>query len=361
MRKKICFFSGDITRSGGTERVAVQLANALWKEEIYDICFLSLTEQQKETFYPLNKDIKRYRLGEKWISPGPGYLPLIGKLRKFLKQQQMDVIIDIDIVLDVLAIPATRWRKTKVVSWEHFTADFELSVLYRKLILQYSVKRSDHIVVLTDGDKEEYRKRLGRTTAISRIYNPAAFELKKETKTEQKKIILSVGRLVPEKGIEYIKKVSAQILERYPDWRWLLLGDGIERENLEKFIIENHLQNRLILKGNVSNVDDYLRQASIFVVTSKYEGLGLSMLEARAMKVPCVCFDVKMGPRELIHHEKDGYLVSPFDCDDMVRKIERLINDPKLRSQFAENAFLCMDAFEEKKITNQWIDILEML
>ena len=361
MRKKICFFSGDITRSGGTERVAVQLANALWEEDIYDICFLSLTEQQKDTFYPLNMDIRRYRLGEKWISPGPGYLPLIGKLRKFLKEQRIDIIIDIDIVLDVLSIPATRWRKTKVVSWEHFTADFELSVLYRKLILKYSVKKSDYVVVLTDGDKEEYQKRLGRTTAISRIYNPVAFELKKETETEQKKIILSVGRLAPEKGIEYIKKVSVQILERYPDWRWLLLGDGIERENLEKFIIENHLQNRLVLKGNVSNVDEYLRQASIFVVTSKYEGLGLSMLEARAMKVPCVCFDVKMGPRELIHHEKDGYLVSPFDCDDMVGKIEMLINDPKLRSQFAENAFLCMDAFEEKKITKQWIDIIEML
>ena len=361
MRKKICFFSGDITRSGGTERVAVQLANALQEEDTYDICIISLTEQQKEPFYPLHPDIQRFWLSKKWLNPGPGYLPLIGKLRKFLKEKQIDIIIDIDIVLDVLAIPATRGLKTKVVSWEHFTVDFELSVLYRKLILQYSVKRSDYVVVLTDGDQEEYQNRLGRRNAICRIYNPVAYELIEESEVEKQKMILSVGRLVPEKGIEYLKKVSLPILEQHPDWRWLLLGDGIERENLEAFIREHHLQNRLILKGNVENVDDYLKQARIFVVTSKYEGLGLSMLEARAMKVPCVSFDVKMGPRELIHHEVDGYLVPPFDCEEMAKKIETLINDPKLGEQFAEKAFLCMDEFEPKKVTKQWVDIIESL
>ena len=125
--------------------------------------------------------------------------------------------------------------------------------------------------------------------------------------------------------------------------------------------MENRLQNRLILKGNVENVDEYLQQASIFVVTSKYEGLGLSMLEARAMKVPCVCFDVKMGPRELIHHDMDGYLVPPFDCDEMTRKIETLIENPERRSQFAENALLYMDEFQPDKITKQWRLLLERL
>lgn len=361
MKKKICFFSGDITRSGGTERVAVQLANALLEDGTYDICFVSLTEQQEKPFYPLKSEINRYRLGRKWINPGPGYLPVIGKLRRFLKEQQIDIIIDIDIVLDVLSIPAAKRLKTKVVSWEHFTADFEFSVLYRKMILKYSVKRSDYVVVLTDGDLEEYRNRLGRKNAIRRIYNPVAYQWKKETELEQKKIILTVGRLVPEKGMEYIKKVSGEILQRYPEWQWVVLGEGVERENLEQFIIENNLQNRFVLKGNVENVDEYLQQASIFVITSKYEGLGLSMLEARAMKVPCVSFDVKMGPRELIHNGLDGYLVIPFDCEDMIKKIETLINDSKLRKQFAEKAFLHMNEFRVQKIKEQWKEIFEWL
>lgn len=359
--RKICFFSGDITRSGGTERVSVQLANALKQDGGYDVCFVSLTEQQEKPFYPLDPEIKRYRLGEKWITPGPKYIPLIGKLRKFIKEQKIDIIIDIDIVLDILSIPAAKGLNTKVISWEHFTADFELSVLYRKIILKYSVKRSDYVVVLTDGDLEEYKNILGRKNAISRIYNPVIYDLEKEPATERKNIIITVGRLVPEKGTEYIAKTALNVLNKYPEWQWLILGDGAERDNLERFIAENNLQGRLILEGNVKNVDDYLRQASIFVLTSKLEGLGLSILEAREMKVPCVAFDVKMGPRELIHNETDGYLIDPFNCDKMAEKIEKLINDPKLRERFAENAFLCMDEFRINKIARQWKEILEAL
>ena len=359
--KKVCFFSGDITRSGGTERVSIQLANALKQDGTYDICFVSLTEQSENPFYPLDPEIERYHLGEKWINPGPGYLPLIGKLRRLIKEKKIDIIIDIDIVLDVLSIPATRGLNTKVVSWEHFTADFELSVLYRRMILKYSVKRSDYVVVLTDGDLEEYNNRLGRKNAISRIYNPVTFDLKKEPLTERKNIILTVGRLVPEKGTEYVAKIALDVLNKYPEWQWVILGEGPERRNLEEFIIANQLQDRLILKGDVENVDEFLKQARVFVVTSKYEGLGLSILEARAMKVPCVSFDVKMGPRELIHNDIDGYLASSFDCDEMARKIEKLINDPELRERFAENAFLCMDEFRIDKIVGQWEKVLKLL
>ena len=361
MKKKICFFSGDITRSGGTERVAVQIANALREDERYDICFMSLTEQREKTFYPLHPEIERFRLGEKWINPGPGYLPLIGKLRKFLKDRQIDIIIDIDIVLDVLSLPASRRMKTKVVSWEHFTADFELSVLYRKIILKYSVRRSDYVVVLTDGDLSEYKERLGRKNAICRIYNPVAFTLDKEAETEKEKIIITVGRLAPEKGIEFLKQISLKVLKKHHEWKWILLGDGAERENLEQFIAEHDLLDQLILKGNVQNVDEYLKKAAICVVPSRYEGLGLNMLEARAMKVPCVAFDVKMGPRELIHDGVDGYLVSAFDCEEMVSKIDILINSPQLRHDFAENAFSCMNEFRLKKIKQQWISIFETL
>ena len=359
MKKKVCFFSGDITRSGGTERVSIQLANALKQDGTYDICFVSLTEQSENPFYPLDPEIERYHLGEKWINPGPGYLPLIGKLRKLIKEKKIDIIIDIDIVLDVLSIPATRGLNTKVVSWEHFNCEFEQSVSYRKMILKYSVKHSDHVVVLTDLDLAEY-KNLGRNKAISRIYNPVAYNFETTSKNREN-IILSVGRLVPEKGIDYIKEVALRVLKKHSDWKWIILGDGEKRAELETFIEKNQLKDQLILMGCVYNVSEYLSKAKIFVLTSLYEGLGLSMLEAREMKVPCVAFDIKMGPKELINNGVDGYLVEPFDCIEMARKIEKLINDPELRERFAENAFLCMDEFRIDKIVGQWKKVLKLL
>ncbi len=118
--KTICFFSGDITRAGGTERVSTMIANKLVYEKETRILLLSLVEQSRTLFFPLNKAIKHYALGKKWINPGLGYLKIIPKLRQFLRQQSVDIIIDIDIVLDILSIPAAKGLKTKIISWEHF-------------------------------------------------------------------------------------------------------------------------------------------------------------------------------------------------------------------------------------------------
>lgn len=359
MKKKICFFSGDITRCGGTERVSSQVANALAKEDTYEICFLSLVEQEKAPFFHLEPSITRYQLADRWIQPGLGYLPLIGKLHRFLKAHQIDLMIDIDIVLDVLSIPAAKFLGTKVISWEHFNTEFELSVPYRKWILRYSVRHSDYVVVLTKTDLEIYRNRLGRRDRIVQIYNPVDPPEKFDI-SDRKKQILSVGRLAPQKGIDKLMKIAAAVLRAHPDWQWLLLGEGEQRAELEQFIAENNLHNRLILMGNVADVDAYLRQASILVSTSVYEGLGMNILEAKRMGVPCVSFAI-IGPQEIIHDGIDGYLVQPFDCDTMTGKINALIENPSLRKQFAKQALLSMGDFETETIIKQWKDILERL
>ncbi len=358
--KKICFFSGDITRSGGTERVATMIANELAKQEKYEICFLSLCEQAKTVFFPLESKIIRYKLGQKWIQPGPGYLPLIPKIRRFLKEQKIDIIVDIDIVLDCLTIPAAYGLITKVVSWEHFNCLFEMSVLYRKLILKYSVRHSDYVVTLTERDKEDYAKLTKRVHNIEAIYNP--MELKCDiTSREQQNHIITVGRLVPEKGMEYLMEVAQKVLTRHVDWKWYVVGDGSERVTLERYIEEHDLGNQLILTGLVSNVDEYLEQAKVFVLTSKSEGLGMCLLEAKAHDLPCVSFDVPTGPNEIIEDGINGYLISPFDCDAMVEKINDLITNEELRKQFADMAKSNIQKFEMVSIINKWNRVFDRL
>lgn len=357
--KKICFFSGDITRNGGTERVAVMIANELAKQEQFEICFLSLCEQKKEMFYQLDEKIKRYKLGQHWIQPGPGYLPLVPKIRKFFKEQDIDVVIDIDIVLDSLSIPAAWKLKTKVLSWEHSNCYFELSVFYRRLILKFSVKHSDYVVTLTEGDKLNYANFLKRTENIEAIYNP--MEPVEPSLEERENRMITVGRLVPGKGMDYLAKVASVVLSKYPDWKWYVLGDGGERDFLERMIAENHLENRLILTGTVSNVGEYLDKSKIFVLTSKSEGLPMCLLEAKAYNLACVSFDIQTGPNEIIEEGVNGYLVSPFDCDEMSEKLCMLIEQEVLLKQFMENSKKNIEKFQMQTIIDNWNRVLNKL
>lgn len=358
--KKVCFFSGDITRSGGTERVSIMIANELKKQGDYDVLFLSLVEESEKIFFPLEKGIEHFALGDKWIQPGPGYLPVIPKLRSFLREQKPDVLIDIDIVLDVLSIPASRGTGIKIISWEHSNCDYEMSVLYRRLILRYSVKRTDYVVTLTEGDKKRYGDLVKRRENIAAIYNPIE-DIEWKAPEKKEKWIITAGRLVHVKGIDYLAKTAEIVLKKHKDWKWLLLGEGEERYWLENFIRENALSDRLILTGRVADVDSYLEKAQIFVLTSRREGLPMCLLEAKAHHLPCVSFDIRTGPDEIIEDGINGYLIAPFDCDDMAEKIGLLIENEKLRTEFSHHAEYHIQQFQMKHIIENWNEVLRQL
>lgn len=358
--KKICFFSGDITRSGGTERVSVMIANELAKQGRYEVCFLSLCEQKETPFYALHESIKRYKLGEKWIQPGPGYLPLVPKLRKFLKEMDLDVIVDIDIVLDSLSIPAAWKQKTKVLSWEHFNCKYEMSVFYRRAILKFSVKHTDYVITLTEGDKISYGQYVKRTENIEAIYNPMKTESDLKGFNKENWIITAV-RLVPDKGIDYLVDIAGKVLTEHPDWKWFVLGEGSDRKLLEEAIQRFNLEGRLNAPGLVLNMEEYLEQAKLFVLTSRVEGLPMCLLEAKTYALPCVSFDIPTGPNEIIEEGVNGYLVEPFDCNDMAEKINKLIESEVLLQEFAKNAKRNVEKFQMSSIMEKWNRVLDKL
>lgn len=360
MKRKICFFSGDITRGGGTERVSILIANALAEQAQYEVSFLSLVEQKPHVFFRLDPAVTHDALGEKWISPGPGYLAVLPKLSRYLKEKKTDVLIDIDLVLDVLSLPVCKRLQTKVISWGHFSFYFEQSSLYRRWIQKYSAKRADYIVTITRENARCYAQKLHRTERISTIYNPAEAAAADET-VQKEKWILWVGRLVDIKGIEYLAKTAALVLKRHPDWKWIVVGDGEKRGVLEDVIAREGLQDRLVLAGTVADVAPYYRKAQVFVLTSKSEGLPMCLLEAKAYRLPCVSFDIRTGPNEIITDGVNGYLTEPYDCGTLAERIDRLLSDDKLRRQFAAASQVQMEKFQKERIIQDWIGVLEQV
>lgn len=358
--RKICFFSGDITRGGGTENVAVLIANALAEQEKYIILFLSLVEQQEIPFFSIDQRIKRFHLGERWIQPGPGYFTVLPKLRRFLKEQEVDVLVDIDIVLDILTIPVRRSSGVRVVSWGHFSFYFEQESFYRRLIMKIATKRADYCVTINEENRRCYEKHLRRKTAVKTIYNPAV-RGEREGDIPKEKYIFWVGRLVEEKGVDYLAEAATLVLKALPDWKWLVAGDGGEREWLECYIAEHGLEDRLVLLGNVKDIWQYYEKAEIHVLTSRWEGLPMCLLEAKSHGLPCVSFDTSTGPKEIIRDGINGYLVEPYDCPKLAEKIVELAEDEMLRKKFAQNASLDMEKFDLKNILDSWNEVFESL
>lgn len=356
--RKICFFSGDITRSGGTERVSLIIANELAKRQEYQVIFLSLAEQKEAPFYEMGQNIKRFALGKRWLSPGPEYLPLIPKLRSFMKKEKIDVIIDIDIVLDVLSVPATMGLKSKVISWEHSNLQYELGIGYRRMILKFFTRRTDHIVVLTPGDAKNFQDMMKRKERITAIYNPIMMNATlPEPKRER--ALITVGRLIPEKGTELLKQVALKVLPSHPDWKWYLCGDGPERTGLEQFSEEQGLSEQLIICGLVPKVEEYLMRAKLFVLTSLSEGLPMCLLEARTCGVPCISFDIPTGPADIIQDGLNGYLIKPFDIEDMAGKISQLMEDEKKLDEMGKRALQDLEPFYLEKVIKEWERLID--
>ena len=113
------------------------------------------------------------------------------------------------------------------------------------------------------------------------------------------------------------------------------------------------------LLGNVKNIDEYYKTSSIFVMTSRFEGLPMTLLEAKYYKLPIVSYDIKTGPRECIEHGINGYLVEDGNAKDMAEKIEKLIVDDDMRTSFSVKALMNVEKFSLEKIIYKWNKLID--
>ena len=265
--KRLCFFSGDITRSGGTEKVGCQIMNGLADE--YKIFVISLTESG-EMFYQLDKRISHigmYRTNPNGIKQ---YIGIVNKLRGFIRKNKIDVLIDIDTMLDMFSVSALIGLKTKLIAWEHFNFNVTIGNKLRVPIRKYITPYADCVVTLTKEDQSEYIKNIGKKCRIEQIYNPIDKKISEDKYDINSNTIISVGRLSNQKGFDMLIDVAEIVLNEYPDWEWIILGEGDCWEFLEKKINEKNLNN-LKLLGRVENVAEYMKHSAMYVMTSRYE------------------------------------------------------------------------------------------
>ena len=205
-----------------------------------------------------------------------------------------------------------------------------------------------------------YKRKFNVSNKITYIYNPIIYSNNEICSIESTNII-SVGRLSYEKGFDMLCEVAKNILTENTNWTWTILGDGPERLFLETKIKEYNLENRLILAGNVQNIEDYYKKSSIYVMTSRYEGLPMTLLEAKSFSLPIISFDCETGPSEIVKNNVNGFLIKNNNIRDMENNILKLMKDIELRKNFQINSQIDLEKFNLEEVTLKWIKILNDL
>lgn len=198
----------------------------------------------------------------------------------------------------------------------------------------YKLAPPTGIIAQTSYAKERKLRLLGSNIPIRIIPNPTF--LIDDFPREKRNWVVSVGRLHKEKG--FIRLIEAFAHVKNKDWRLIIVGDGIHREEIHKEIEQKGLEDRVILKGKSNNIVPILLQSSIFVLASHNEGFPNALLEAFATGLPSVSFDIVAGPSDIIHNGVNGILLPDNDIEGLTNSINRLIDDEELRFVLGKNA-----------------------
>lgn len=215
---------------------------------------------------------------------------------------------------------------------------------------------ADQVVVQTEANKA-YFKRLQKKIQV--IYNPV--DLKEYTGSalneKKEKIIVSVGRLLPQKNQKMMQDAFVQVSKQFPEYQLVIYGEGSYREELEKYIKEQGLEDSVFLPGSVTDLYDRIKSATLFVLSSDYEGMPNALIEAMCMGLPCISTKVS-GATDLIQNEKNGILVSVGNEKELAEAMEKLLSDDKKRKMLAEEAIKLSDRLLPDKILEQWLEIV---
>jgi glycosyltransferase involved in cell wall biosynthesis len=170
--------------------------------------------------------------------------------------------------------------------------------------------------------------------------------------------LIAAGRLNHQKGFDLLLAAFATVAPKHPDWTLDIFGEGPLREKLERSVIALGLDGRARIHPPTSRLGERMRDASVHVLSSRFEGFPLILLEAMAAGMSVVSFDCPTGPGEIITHETDGLLVRARDVPAMGAALDRVMSDESLRRRLAAAAPLAIGPYSSQQVGRQWDELL---
>jgi glycosyltransferase involved in cell wall biosynthesis len=358
---KVTILIANAYAMGGTVRTVLNLAGFLAQH--HEVEIVSVQRQRAKPFFPLPPGVKVRVVDDQredktlggWagrvralLRPFPSRLIFPADLRfrngcslwtdlmllRALWRVREGIVMGTRNGLNLAALLVKRPGVT-VLGQEHMNLETHTPQRQREIARRYP--ELDAITVLTERDRQIYSQMLGSVPRLEQIPNAAPAMDASPTKLEQP-IVIAAGRLTVQKGFDMLIPAFAKVVERQPGWTLRIYGDGPQRKSLERLIMEHRLSNNVLLMGPVQRLDLEMAQGSLYVLSSRFEGLPMVMIEAMSLGLPVVSFDCPTGPAEVIEDGRSGVLVPDGDVGALADAMLAVVEDADYRRALAAGA-----------------------
>lgn len=388
-RYKIVFCTPAIYSAGGVERVVSYKASFFVEQLRYDVTIIVTEGRGRDCYFPLSDKVKviNFELGfeELWrasfIKKVYLYLTKQRQYKRLLKAELMRIRPDFTISMlrrEINFLTSIHDGSKKIgelhvnrANYRNFEANDSngLKRLFAKFWMKSLVKklkRLDQLVVLTDKSKTSWPE-LSNVTVIP---DPIPLQIECGVRSEKcgvrsvecgvrAKRVVTIGRYAYQKGYDLLLQAWAEVEKQFHDWTLDIYGQGDQTSYRELMGDLGIDANRCHLNGPVDDVVKTYQNSTIFVLSSRFEGFGLVLVEAMACGMPVVSFDCPAGPDEIITDGVDGLLVLSGDVQALAKKLKVLMADEDLRQRLGKQARQTAQRYDMKTIANQWRALFE--
>ena len=366
---------------GGTIRTCLTLAEHLAAHGPVEV--ISIVRSRDEPFFAFPAGVKVTTLDDRRADAPPRGLAqrVLAALPSVLVHPDDHTYAKLSLLTDVLLLRRLRAMRSgvlvttrpgfnvlaarhappglTVVGQEHMNIGSHLPGLTRDI--QRSYGRLGALAVLTDADRADYSRMLAASgTRVEQIPN-AVPQLDGGRASAESHVVVAAGRLTPQKGFDLLIPAFAAVAREHADWQLRIHGAGPQRAELRRLIVEHDLYSSVFLMGPTPQLGEALAQGSIFVLSSRFEGFGMVIVEAMSKGLAVVSFDCPRGPSEIITHGRDGLLVPELDVTALGAAISELAGDPRRRAALGEAAIETARRYDREAIGARWDSLLSVL
>lgn len=344
-------FIGYFHGFGGAERQLITLANKM-AEKGHEVHLLIIAEDR--ICYDISTSIQIHSLlfaekGNLIQKIFRRYKALKNKLREL----RSDIIVNFNFQSAYLLAFGSHNGIGKVIYSERGDpGDKEYKGLMR-IIRTLVLPRIDGFVFQSEGARDFFKNKHVRKNCV--VIPNACFKSYELFRGPRRKVIVNVGRLSEQKNQSLLIKAFANVADKYPDYNLEIIGNGELECDLLHLIKNLKLQNRVLLKGTFNNVNDIIRDTSLFVLSSDYEGIPNALIEAMSLGLPCISTDCKPGgARTLIKNGYNGLITPRRDEISLAKAIHYMLSNYPIAQEMGRRAMEISSQLSPNKIYNRW-------